>query len=211
MTGDGRDGSDGIDACDGSALLDVWRASGADRVDPVRFRMLDAFARRAARHEGDTRRILDARLATLIAAYAADVKRATAEGNAALQNDTAQPGALAALNDHIACSTVQQDATWPDLALLDYFKKTWSRLSTDIQLRQSREQVPTNAGPLNSSSLVHRALSLMREQSPAYLQHFLSYVDALSWMEQMNGGEAPAPKEARRAPAAKKGARNRSR
>ena len=59
-------------------------------------------------------------------------------------------------------------------------------------MRQSLEQVPGNAGPLNSSSLVHRSLSLMRELSPGYLQQFLSYVDALSWMEQMNGGSASA-------------------
>jgi len=49
----------------------------------------------------------------------------------------------------------------------------------------------------------------MREQSPGYLQHFLSYVEALSWMEQMNGGDAP--KETRRASATKKGAKSRSR
>jgi len=50
----------------------------------------------------------------------------------------------------------------------------------------------------------------MREQSPGYLEHFLAYVDALSWIEQLHGGDAP--KETRRAPpAAKKGARTRSR
>jgi hypothetical protein len=54
-------------------------------------------------------------------------------------------------------------------------------------LRDSLAQVPRNAGPLNSSSLVHRALSLMREVSPGYFQQFLAYADALSWMEAMNG------------------------
>jgi hypothetical protein len=93
--------------------------------------------------------------------------------------------------------------------MLDYFRQTWSRISIDAQWRQSRDQVPTNAGPLNSSSLVHRALSLMRAQSPGYLQHFLSYVDALSWMDQMSGGEAP--KETRRASATKKSPRSRAR
>jgi hypothetical protein len=74
-------------------------------------------------------------------------------------------------------------------------------------LRQSLARVPGNAGPLNSSSLVHRSLSLMRELSPGYLQQFLSYVDALSWMEQMNGGVAPAGKDAPRTAGTRKSAR----
>ncbi|MHA7206348.1 DUF2894 domain-containing protein, partial [Burkholderia pseudomallei] len=102
-------------------------------------------------------------------------------------------------------------------ALLDYFRETWSKLSADSQLRASLEQVPKNAGPLNSSSLVHRSLSLMRELSPEYLRQFLSYVDALSWLQQMNGDEAATGDEAARgavgggSASAKKNTRKRSR
>jgi len=194
---------------DPRALLDAWKASGADRVDAMRFAMMEAFARRAAEREGRARRVLDDRLAALVAAYAGDVERtAAADANAATV--TASPEAararspLAALNDHLARHAPPRRASWPELELLDEFRNTWSRISTDARFRQARERVPTNAGPLNSSSLVHRALSLMREQSPAYLQHFLSYVDALSWIEQTSGGEAP--KDTRRATGAKKGA-----
>lgn len=198
---------------DARALLDAWQADGADRVDPVRFRMLDAFERRAASHGGNARRVLDERLAALLAAYAADVERARSRpGDEATRSASArQTATLRALNDHIASNMRPQRVPWPELEMLDDFRKTWSRISADVQFRQSRAQVPTNAGPLNSSSLVHRALSLMREQSPAYLQHFLSYVDALSWLEQMNGGDTPAPKEPRRATGTKKGAKGKSR
>ena len=95
--------------------------------------------------------------------------------------------------------------------MLDYFRKTWTSLRAESQLRESFVQVPQNAGPLNSNSLVHRSLSLMRELSPGYLQHFLTYVDALSWMEQMNGGDAPASKEAARAAGGKKTPRGKAR
>ena len=91
-----------------------------------------------------------------------------------------------------AASGLPHSASYPELPALDYFREVWSKVRTEKQMRQSLEQVPGNAGPLNSSSLVHRALSLMREVSPGYLKQFLSYVDALSWMEQMNGGDAPA-------------------
>lgn len=235
--------------------LDAWRERGADRLDPVRFRFIDALRRRAAAHGGDARRLLDARLATLIDAYAADLRRAESNGDAcecagapapapapasssssstspaptptAPSTTTTSPaasspaeparGPLAALLDYIG-SRERPTASAPDETraapasstasgrvalraepeLLDYFRETWSKLSADSQLRASLEQVPKNAGPLNSSSLVHRSLSLMRELSPEYLRQFLSYVDALSWLQQMNGDEAATGDEAAR-------------
>ncbi|VBT54572.1 chemotaxis motB protein [Burkholderia pseudomallei] len=263
--------------------LDAWRERGADRLAPVRFRFIDALRRRAAAHGGDARRLLDARLAALIDAYAADLRRAESNGDAcecagapvpvpvpvpvpapapapapasstspaptpaAPSTTTTSPaasspadparGPLAALLDYIG-SRERPTASAPDEtraapasstasgrvalraepALLDYFRETWSKLSADSQLRASLEQVPKNAGPLNSSSLVHRSLSLMRELSPEYLRQFLSYVDALSWLQQMNGDEAATGDEAARGAvgggggaSAKKNTRKRSR
>lgn len=254
--------------------LDAWRERGADRLDPVRFRFIDALRRRAAAHGGDARRLLDARLAALIDAYAADLRRAESNGDAcecagapapapasssssssstspaptpaAPSTTTTSPaasspaeparGPLAALLDYIG-SRERPTASAPDETraapasstasgrvalraepeLLDYFRETWSKLSADSQLRASLEQVPKNAGPLNSSSLVHRSLSLMRELSPEYLRQFLSYVDALSWLQQMNGDEAATGDEAARGAvggggaSAKKNTRKRSR
>ena len=89
-----------------------------------------------------------------------------------------------------------------DPELVDYFRTMWSKVRTEQQYRQSLDQVPRNAGPLNSNSLVHRSLATMRELSPAYLQQFLSYVDALAWLEDLAGGGAQ-PKEAPRAKATK--------
>jgi hypothetical protein len=98
-------------------------------------------------------------------------------------------------------------AAYPEIPDLDYFKKAWSLVSSDTQLRQSSEQVHENAGPLNSSRLVHQSLLLMRELSPGYLHQFLSYADALSWMDQLTAALAPAAKEAPKTPAARKSAR----
>jgi hypothetical protein len=71
--------------------------------------------------------------------------------------------------------------------------------------------VPGNAGPLNSESLVYRSLSLMRELSPEYLRQFLGYVDALSWIEQLNESEWMAAKDGARPAPVKKSARGKSR
>lgn len=207
------------------ATLDEWRARGAHRINPVRFNLIEALERRAAGYGGDVRRLLDERLAALIAEYSSEVARADADAPAASSESKhdvpaavggkstagGKPtqrmplgGALAELAELVDVLTNRATAATeggaaersgvphahrrndlPELPVLDYFRETWSRFSTEKQLRQSLEQVPDNAGPLNSNSLVHRSLSLMRALSPGYLQQFLSYVEALSWMEQL--------------------------
>lgn len=96
-------------------------------------------------------------------------------------------------------------------AQLDYFRDLWAGVNANLQLKQSQERVPGNAGPLNSSNLVYRSLMLMRDLSPGYLQHFLAHVEALSWMEQLSDSPAPSgqPKEAARRGSARKSARSR--
>ncbi|WP_155651457.1 DUF2894 domain-containing protein [Burkholderia stagnalis] len=206
----------GSDATQARAMLDAWREQGADRLDPVRFHLMDALARRAAGHDGDTRRLLDARLATLLAGYADIVERG-APNAADVGIPPGEPapgeparGALAALVTQLA-RDAQADRAGIDPAMIEFFRETWSKVRTEKQYRQALDQVPRNAGPLNSSSLVHRSLSLMRDLSPGYLQQFLSYVDALSWLEDLMGGGAQAEKEAPRAKGAKKAARGKTR
>lgn len=180
--------------------LDALREQGADRLDPVRFHTMEALERRAAMHEGEARDLLDARLCALLAAYAVLVERAAGPHSPA-HNATAN-GSLAIL---VAAMGKPDAANFPELPLLGDFRQLWSRLRTESQLRQSLQPAPANAGPLNSSALAHRSIALMRELSPGYLQHFLGYLDALSWMEQLSGGailpdrDAPATTTRKRA------------
>ncbi|PRG12271.1 DUF2894 domain-containing protein [Burkholderia ambifaria] len=194
------------DATHVRATLDAWREQGADRLDPVRFHRLDALEKRAAAFDGDARALLDARLATLLEGFAELVARA---GEAAGASETAQAveqaparGALGGLVEQLA-RDAQADRRGVDPELIDYFRTMWSKIRTEQQYRQSLDQVPRNAGPLNSNSLVHRSLATMRELSPEYLQQFLSYIDALAWLEDLAGGGAQPEKEAPRAKAAK--------
>jgi len=163
------------------ATLDAWRESGDDRFDPVRYRVIEAMARRAITHDGEARRVLDAKLVGLIDAYADDLA-ARAVRDTAIGEMESRP--LAGLLDYIASK--HEISTYPEMAALEFFRQTWNTISAEKQFKQSLAQVPGNAGPLNSSSLVHRALSLMRESSPGYLQQFLSYADALSWLEELS-------------------------
>jgi hypothetical protein len=181
------------------AQLDAWREQRADRLDPVRFHVMDALERRAAHHEGEARRLLDARLSALLEAYAGELEQSAPASNPA--SEAATPdfatsvtlgGLVERMASHALARTATGDASpqpaaFPTLDALDDFRKLWSRLRTESQLRQSLEQAPANAGPLNSGALVHRSIALMRELSPGYLQHFLSYVDDLSSLEPLGG------------------------
>ncbi|MGV2287604.1 DUF2894 domain-containing protein [Trinickia sp. YCB016] len=205
------------------ATLDAWRERGADRLDPVRFRFIDALERRSAAHSGEARRVLDERLAALLDAYAGDLESSASKAED-VGNEASSREGLKDLVAYIAASQASEEGgasagnharptprSYPELAILDEFREIWSRVSTDRQLRQSEHQVPKNAGPLNSNILVHRSLSLMRELSPGYLRQFLSYADALSWLEQLTAVAAPPAKEAPRAASAKKSARSKPR
>ncbi|VWC52430.1 hypothetical protein BLA23254_08016 [Burkholderia lata] len=198
------------DATHVRATLDAWREQGADRLDPVHFHRIDALERRAAALDGDARALLDARLATLLEGFAEVVARAGETATASGAAGAPVRGALAELVERLA-RDAQADRRGLDPELVDYFRTMWSKVRTEQQYRQSLDQVPRNAGPLNSNSLVHRSLATMRELSPAYLQQFLSYVDALAWLEDLAGGGAQPEKEAPRAKAVKKGTRSKSR
>lgn len=199
-------------------MLDTWRESGADRIDPVRFRTMAAMARRAEGYTGAARRVLDDRLAALIAAYGDAVRAAAGATGAAGATDREpavrssgerKSGDLAALVAELRTHARADDTA--DVAhLSEYFRDTWVRVRARRELRHSAERVPENAGPLNSNHLVQRSLSLMGEVSPGYLQQFLTYVDGLASLEAL---VAPASVPARDAPqtAARKGARGKPR
>jgi Protein of unknown function (DUF2894). len=104
---------------------------------------------------------------------------------------------LAELLGHL--STQQSPAVDLD-AELARVRKLWDRTRTRSQLQQAELHLPEpeSTGPLNSAALVHRAMELMRDLSPGYLQHFLSYVDDLTWMERLTVAAAPPAKEAPR-------------
>lgn len=177
--------------------------------DRVRLLLIEALARRAAAHQGEARRILDDRLAALKTAHEHALAQAQARDGDAVTAQAARPqsqgGPLAQLVRDIALQRGPA-ASLPFAAsgeseTLRYLRSTWSRLSADKRLTQSLAKVPDKAGPLNSHQLVHRALSAMRDASPDYFHHFVSYVDALMGLDQLNGAGAASASAEKASPA----------
>ncbi|WP_269792632.1 DUF2894 domain-containing protein [Stenotrophomonas sp. Iso1] len=184
--------------------LEAWRAAGTDRVDPLRFHLMRALADRAERHEGLVRQRLDARLSTLADAYAeviakhapmaAQVTATTSPLSALLEQLNAVPLQYPLPLHGSNIGTAQDgdsnevsDSTL--LPALDEFQQLWSRIRIESLLRQCLDSLPEDAGPLHSSVLTYRAMALMQDISPDYLQHFVAYVDVLTWMDQLSRGE----------------------
>lgn len=210
-------------AGDAIARLDRLRASGAERVEPVRFAYLQALARRLNDQPAAIRTLLAARISAEAAALENRCLAASAVSEAPPSPPSESPLGLL-LHDIGEMASSQREAqplppagqpkrapaarkskigapAAPELKSVTYFRKTWSKLSTEQQLTQTLAQAPENAGPMNSQHLVLRSLEFMRDTAPAYLQGFMSYIDALIWLEEASPLKAATPaakaKEAR--------------
>ena len=197
------------DALSPLAQLQAWRAQGLDRAAPARFDILQALAARVGTHEGEARRLLEARLADLMRAYAEGLARRPTPAAPAPARDSGLQGLVAALQARHGDAPAPGPSPVAPSALTAA-REVWAQVRTDSQLRASLHDVPADAGPLNSGMLVHRALHLMRAASPGYLQHFIAYADTLSSLEQLQQAVAPlitatdTPRPARRAPRKRK-------
>ena len=179
------------------ARLAHLREQGLDRCDPVRFHFIASLSRRALGSAGEARRVLEDKLAQLLEAYEAQARTTVAQaaarergaGAAAKQERAGVADLVARLEAGRAA--IVQASGGADVA--EYFRSLWAGLRGGSELRQAMQNVPENAGPLNSALLAHRALALMHAQSPSYLRHFLDYLDTLAWLEAPADATRPRP------------------
>ena len=157
----------------------------------VRQRRIEALARRAAAHQGEARRLLDLKRQQLT-----QPPRHHDEPTAS----AAPHRALAQLLQHIE----RHGAAGAELKTVQQHRSTWAQLQTDQRLHQALVQVPDNAGPLNTQRLLLQALTLMREVSPSYLQHFMAHAEALLWLEAASPARVQPRKERPRRGAGKR-------
>jgi hypothetical protein len=177
--------------------LDALRGAGAERLDPARFRYLEALARRAAQQPEPVRLLLEQTLRSALSEFAERLARASeVAGDAPRMRRKVAPAPacapLAELNAYIRTATAPDPGAAPpgeprqpdELASVQRFRQAWTRSRTHERVDQASARKPANAGPLNSHVLVLQSLALMRELSPDYLRHFLVHVESLQWLEQ---------------------------
>lgn len=173
------------------AALDALRRSGAADRDPVRFRTLEALARRLQEQPAPVRRLLQARLEAGLAELAQHAAPAVAR-KTPRHATAASP--LAQLNADLQERIGNAD----ELRSARRFRVAWERTRSLDQVEHAVARGPAQAGPLNSHALVLRSLERLRELSPAYLRRFLGHVQTLQWLEDARTAAAPAKAAPRR-------------
>lgn len=183
--------------------------SEPERIDAVRLHFIETLAQRAHAQPEPVRRILEGKLAKALAEHQAHLEHARSPNPL---ESKAHRTPLADLLGHIARQAppdlngdpARTDEHQADLKSLRYFRDSWSKLSTDQSVAQALATAPPNAGPLNSHSLILQSLKLMRDTAPDYLNRFMTYADALLWLDQANSGSAPPKRNAGRGEGNKK-------
>jgi hypothetical protein len=191
------------------AALEELRRSGGSRVDPARFRFLEALALRIPSQPEAVRRLLQARFETHLAEYAA--RAAPVAARRATPREPASP--LAQLMQVLRESRPDPAlATGRDeLAGARRFREAWDAQRALEKLELALAARPAQAGPLNSHALVLQSLQLMRTASPQYLRQFVLHVETLQWLDAADAPVAGAQgrKAAGKGAKAAKGARTR--
>ena len=164
--------------------LDALRQCGTSLQKPIEFFHIEKLADRARRQPEPVKLRLESRVLELIRALdpvpgvAANVVHIGSSPLRALVQDIhyrdAQPTSNRSLDDKRPLQELK--------SVRDY-RGAWSKLSIDRKVKVSLQQVPPNAGPINSHMVALRSLELMRDIAPDYLSRFVTYLDALVCLE----------------------------
>ena len=195
--------SRGLENNPAEAAIAKLRAVGEERVDPVRFRFIEALAERSAVQPSAVQAVLAHKLARALADYqqrcsAAMPMRvpcpAPVTPHSPLADlvrllgaaDETSPASTDAVRDAVAGS---QGSSSPhpvlvELRTLQQDRSEWKRLHVQQLLARSLAQVPDNPGPLNSQLLLLRALQRLQTLSSGYLEAFISQVETLQWLAE---------------------------
>ncbi|MFT7721244.1 MAG: DUF2894 domain-containing protein [Roseateles sp.] len=170
----------------------------AQDADPVRRRVLEALARRAAALPPGA---LRERLVQAL------LRRAQAAPSPAPlpAPPAARPGPQAARAGLAALLAALQAGAGPELRTVRAHQRTWSALRLTRRMAEVAAPIPEHLGPLHSQVLVTRALQRLEGLSPAYLQRLLAQLDGLAALAPLQAAaEAEKPARAARPAAAKK-------
>lgn len=150
----------------------AWVQTRAE-ADPVRRRVLEGLARRAAAQpEGALRERLVSKL----------VQRAEATPvSLPVRRTASTPSPLTELVAEM------QAGAGPELRSVQVHRRTWSALRLTRRLAEVSAPVPEHLGPLNSQVLVARALQQLQTLAPGYLQRLLTQLDALAALAPLQG------------------------
>ena len=197
--------------------LAALREAGAMQRDPVGWHYIEVLAARTQAQSGAAQALLEGKLASVLDTFRDRLHTVSATPAGTTTTATAAPPSpLAQLLQDIAPPTAAPPTTPASRTLtpaagwraesprVRQFRKQLSQISVQKQVRQAIAQAPQNAGPINSHMLVLRALGLMRDISPGYLNRFMGHVDTLLCLDEAEKSRPATPARKTPAPRARK-------
>jgi hypothetical protein len=190
------------------AGIEALRREGAWRIDPLRFRYLEALAQRIPAQPDTVRLLLETKLRAALTDYAARFAAQPLHAGDLRAASEASCVPLVQLNHYVRSLRPVAAPAAPfgaaedphELDSVRRFRRAWSSNRTQDQLQQAVSRKPVNAGPLNSHALVLQSLALMADLSTDYLRRFLTQVETLQWLERAGHLQRPSPAKAAKAP-----------
>lgn len=168
--------------------IERLRQAGAAGVDVVQWHYIETLATRSRSQSEHTQALLQAKLQAALVNL--EIRMTAANQSPAEPAAAITPSPMTLLLQEMAPpppATVPSKArfleTHRESPRVQQFRKQLRKISVQKQVSHAIAQAPQNAGPINSHMLVLRALGLMRELSPDYLQRFMAYVNTLVVLE----------------------------
>ena len=166
-------------------LMQRLRDANAPRLDSVGWHYIETLAQRSRVHTGSAHALLQDRLLHALQAFEQRMAQTTeAHQFPPPLASQAAPSALSLLLQEMAPPALEAASSsrlglQPESPRVRQFRKQLRQISVHKQVSKAIAHAPHNAGPINSHMLVLRALGLMRDISPDYLNRFMTHVDTL--------------------------------
>lgn len=164
---------------DARLMLQRLQDAGIAVRDPARATLLDVLLARAAEAEGPLGELLLKRFMDHAEQALVRMTAPHAGEPASSRTHASEQSPLSALVDTLD----QAGDGSPVLKAVDGLREAWARRDMETRVSVAIRSLSDDCGPLNSRALVTRALQAMEELSPAYLGHFVNYIDTLLWLQ----------------------------
>lgn len=179
-------------------LLHRLRDAGAAQRDAVGWHYIEVLDRRVRTHRGQTQALLLAKLQEALTDL--QTRLSTSDAPLAIKPGLPTPSALALLLQDMTPAASRPPGAaagaWRESPRTGQFRRQLRKISVQKQVSQAIASAPQNAGPMNSHMLVVRALGLMHDISPDYLNRFMTHLDTLLCLEA-SGAARQLPGKAR--------------
>ena len=172
-------------------LMQSLRDAGAAGVDAVGWHYIEVLAKRTQSQSGPAQTLLRDKLLQALQAFEVRLTEhqavttsdpapaAVPSPMATLLQDMAPP-----LQDAPVRAAIDLFGTHRESPRVRQFRKQLRQINVQKRVSKAIARAPQNAGPINSHMLVLRALGLMRDISPDYLNRFMTHVDTLLCLQE---------------------------